>query len=241
MSKSTVILLVVIGCILLAIANVALWATLDVFNADRFGEHVAEGLQSEASAEALAGPIVDRLMFAYPEFPALLRGPAEEVVVWTLQRPLFTAVVKETAAVAHKAMTTSDPASPVSSPMMAKMKSVWAFGRKNQRARLAPSTVRRATSAVRSAATAVSRFVTFTHAIASTRRLPSIMAQSRATRIAAAPVHCTIHHPDFAGYAGSDSGDAAALDGAKALAMTALDFLSDAGLRERVREAFAKA
>jgi amidohydrolase len=59
--------------------------------------------------------------------------------------------------------------------------------------------------------------------------------------IAAAPVHCTIHHPDFAGYAGSDSGDAAALDGAKALAMTALDFLSDAGLRERVREAFAKA
>jgi hypothetical protein len=107
MSKGTVILLVVIGCILLAVANLALWATLDVFNADRFGEHVAEGLQSEASAEALAGPIVDQLLVAYPEFPALLRGPAEEVVVWTLQRPVFTAVVKETAAVANKSMTTS--------------------------------------------------------------------------------------------------------------------------------------
>jgi len=107
MSKGTVILLVVIGCILLAVANLALWATLDVFNADRFGEHVAEGLQSEASAEALAGPIVDQLLAGYPEFPALLRPPAEEVVVWTLQRPVFTAVVKETAAVANKAMTTS--------------------------------------------------------------------------------------------------------------------------------------
>jgi hypothetical protein len=107
MSKGTVILLVVIGCVLLAVANVALWATLDVFNADRFGENVAEGLQSEASAEALAGPILDQLLVAYPEFPALLRGPAEEVVVWTLQRPVFTAVVKETAAVANKAMTTS--------------------------------------------------------------------------------------------------------------------------------------
>ncbi|UCG26310.1 MAG: hypothetical protein JSW55_10115 [Chloroflexota bacterium] len=107
MSKGTVILLVVIGCILLALANVALWVTLDVFNADRFGEHIAEGLQSEASAEALAGPIVDQLLLAYPDFPALLRGPAEEVVVWTLQRPVFTAVVRETAAVAHKAMTTS--------------------------------------------------------------------------------------------------------------------------------------
>jgi hypothetical protein len=107
MSKGTVILLVVIACVLLAVANVALWATLDVFNADRFGEHVAEGLQSEASAEALAGPIVDQLMVAYPEFPALLQGPVEEVVVWALQRPAFTAVAKETAAVANTVMTTS--------------------------------------------------------------------------------------------------------------------------------------
>lgn len=107
MSKGTVILLVIIGCVLLAVASLALWATLDVFNADRFGEHVAEGLQSEASAEALAGPIVDQLMAGYPEFPALLRGPAEEVVAWLLQRPVFTAVVKETAAVANTVMTTS--------------------------------------------------------------------------------------------------------------------------------------
>ena len=107
MSKGTVILLVVVGCILLAIANVALWATLDVFNADRFGDHVAEGLQSDASVEALAGPIVDRILVGYPDFPVVLQGPAEEIVAWMLQREVFTAVLKETAAVAHKAMTTS--------------------------------------------------------------------------------------------------------------------------------------
>jgi cbb3-type cytochrome oxidase subunit 3 len=107
MSKGTMIILVVIGCILLAAANVATWATLDVFNADRFGEHVAKGLQSDASVEALAGPIVDRLMVNYPDFPKLLQGPAEEAVAWSLQRPAFTAVFKETAAIANKVMTTS--------------------------------------------------------------------------------------------------------------------------------------
>ena len=107
MSKGTVILLVVIGCILLAIGNVFLWMTLDVFNADRFGEHVAKGLQSDASVEALAGPLVDRLLVEYPDIPAVLRTPAEEAVVWSLQRPVFTTLFKETAAVANKAMTTS--------------------------------------------------------------------------------------------------------------------------------------
>ena len=56
--------------------------------------------------------------------------------------------------------------------------------------------------------------------------------------LAAAPPHVAIHNPEFAKWAGSELGDAAALDGAKALAMTALDFLGDAALRERVRAAF---
>jgi hypothetical protein len=107
MSKGTVTVLVIIGCLLLAVANVALWATLNVFNADRFGEHVAAGLQTEESTAALAGPIVDRLMAEYPEFPQLLRQPAEEAVAMVLQRPVFTTVFEETAAAANKAMTTS--------------------------------------------------------------------------------------------------------------------------------------
>jgi amidohydrolase len=57
--------------------------------------------------------------------------------------------------------------------------------------------------------------------------------------LAAAPVHVTIHNPEFAKWAASELGDAAALDGAKALAMTALDFFCDAELRRRAREAFA--
>jgi amidohydrolase len=64
-------------------------------------------------------------------------------------------------------------------------------------------------------------------------RVPSIHPM-----LAAAPMHVTIHNPEFAKWAGSELGDAAALDGAKALAMTALDFFCDAGLRRRAREAF---
>ncbi len=68
------------------------------------------------------------------------------------------------------------------------------------------------------------------------QRVPSIHPM-----IAAAPPHCTIHNVEFAHYAGSEQGDAAALDGAKALAMTALDFLSNADLRERARNIFSAA
>src|SRR5262245_30203928 len=65
-------------------------------------------------------------------------------------------------------------------------------------------------------------------------RLPAIHPM-----LAAAPLHVTIHNPEFAKWAASELGDAAALDGAKALAMTALDFFCDGELRRRVREAFA--
>jgi amidohydrolase len=56
--------------------------------------------------------------------------------------------------------------------------------------------------------------------------------------IAAAPIHCTIHAAEFAEHAGGPLGDAAALDGAKALAMTALDFWCDANLRREARTQF---
>jgi amidohydrolase len=64
-------------------------------------------------------------------------------------------------------------------------------------------------------------------------RVPSIHPM-----LAAAPLHCTIHNAEFEKWAGSEMGDAAALDGAKALAMTAIDFLTDPDLRERARSLF---
>jgi amidohydrolase len=64
-------------------------------------------------------------------------------------------------------------------------------------------------------------------------RVPSIHPM-----IAAAPAHCTIHNAEFALHAAAEIGDAAALDGAKALAMTALEFLFDSDLRERSRNLF---
>ncbi len=65
------------------------------------------------------------------------------------------------------------------------------------------------------------------------QRVPSIHPM-----IASAPPHCTIHNREFAVHAGAAIGDAAALDGAKALAMTAIDFLCDDDLRARSRSIF---
>jgi metal-dependent amidase/aminoacylase/carboxypeptidase family protein len=59
--------------------------------------------------------------------------------------------------------------------------------------------------------------------------------------LAASPPQVTIHNAEFAHWAGSDTGDAAALDGAKALAMTAIDFLADEELRRCARAAFEAA
>jgi len=107
MSKTTTIILVVLGCLLLAVATLSLWATLDIFNAGRFGDKVAEGIQSPEASQALAGPIVERLMESYPELPAIASAPAVEAVAWMLQRPVFTPVFKSSAAVAITVMTTS--------------------------------------------------------------------------------------------------------------------------------------
>jgi len=65
-------------------------------------------------------------------------------------------------------------------------------------------------------------------------RVPSIHPM-----LAAAPQNVVIHHPDFAKWAGSEMGDAAALDGAKALAMTTIDYLTDTALQEECTRAFA--
>ncbi len=65
------------------------------------------------------------------------------------------------------------------------------------------------------------------------QRVPSIHPM-----LAAAPRNVVIHHPDFARYAGSELGNAAALDGARSLALTAFDFLADANLRTATVKAF---
>jgi amidohydrolase len=65
-------------------------------------------------------------------------------------------------------------------------------------------------------------------------RVPSIHPM-----IAVAPPHVAIHNSEFTRWAGSEAGDRAVLDGAKALAMTALDFFCDTELRAEVERAFA--
>ena len=64
-------------------------------------------------------------------------------------------------------------------------------------------------------------------------RLPSIHPM-----LAAAPSNVVIHHPDFATWAGSEMGDQAALDGAKAMAMTTAEYLLNGALQTEARRAF---
>lgn len=64
-------------------------------------------------------------------------------------------------------------------------------------------------------------------------RVPSIHPM-----LSAAPPNCTIHNAEFATHAALEIGDRAALDGAKALAMTALDVLTDGDLLRRSRDIF---
>ncbi len=55
---------------------------------------------------------------------------------------------------------------------------------------------------------------------------------------AVAPANVIIHNAEFAKWAASEKGDVAVLDGAKAMAQTALDLMFDAPLRERVKTDF---
>ncbi len=64
-------------------------------------------------------------------------------------------------------------------------------------------------------------------------RVPSIHPM-----ISCAPANVVIHNPEFAKWAGSERGDKAVVDGAKSLAMTALDFLMSPGLQAQAKADF---
>lgn len=64
-------------------------------------------------------------------------------------------------------------------------------------------------------------------------RVPSIHPM-----LAAAPPNVVIHNPEFATWAGSEMGDAAALDGAKALALTTAEYLNSTDLQQATKRAF---
>ena len=58
--------------------------------------------------------------------------------------------------------------------------------------------------------------------------------------IAVSPPSVVIHNADFTAYARSPKGDQAVVDGAKALAMTALDYFDSSTLRENARADFSR-
>ncbi len=66
-------------------------------------------------------------------------------------------------------------------------------------------------------------------------RVPSIHPM-----IASAPPSVVIHNPEFARWAGGEMGDKACIDGAKSLAMTAIDFMTNPVLQEAAKAGFAE-
>jgi len=66
-------------------------------------------------------------------------------------------------------------------------------------------------------------------------RVPSIHPMS-----ASAPPSVVIHNPEFARWAGSEMGDKACIDGAKSLAMTAIDFMTNPAMQEAAKAGFAE-
>ncbi len=64
-------------------------------------------------------------------------------------------------------------------------------------------------------------------------RVPSIHPM-----LAVAPPNVVIHNPEFAKWAGSEEGDKAVLDGAKALALTTADYLLSPALQDQARNAY---
>jgi hypothetical protein len=105
-SRGWLTLLIVVGCILLVIANVSFWASFDLFNAERFGQLVAEGLLSARARAVLANEIVDQIMTDLPNVPEIVRVPAAEIIAALLQRPALTTVIEKLAAAANVVITT---------------------------------------------------------------------------------------------------------------------------------------
>ena len=66
-------------------------------------------------------------------------------------------------------------------------------------------------------------------------RVPSIHPM-----IASAPPSVVIHNPEFARWAASDLGDKACIDGAKSLAMTAIDFMTSKEMQIAAKAGFAE-
>jgi hypothetical protein len=56
--------------------------------------------------------------------------------------------------------------------------------------------------------------------------------------LACSPPNVVIHNPEFTKWAGSEMGDAAALDGAKTMALTTAEYLLNPVLQADVQQAF---
>jgi len=69
----------------------------------------------------------------------------------------------------------------------------------------------------------------------------SVLVPTIHPMVAIAPLGVTLHSPEFAEAAASESGNRGLLDGAKALAMTAVDLVAQPEVMDRIREEFSSA
>lgn len=106
MSRRLVIILIIIGCLFLLLANVTLWATFNLFDSERFGQLVGQGIQSERASLVLAEEITDFIFEDVADVPDAVRAVAADIVAWIIQGPIFEPIIATFAGVAHAVMTT---------------------------------------------------------------------------------------------------------------------------------------
>ena len=93
MSRRRSILLIVIGCLLLLLANVAVWATFNLFDSERFGELVARRIQTERASQALAEEITEYIFEDLADVPDAVRIVAADIVAWLIQGSVFEPII----------------------------------------------------------------------------------------------------------------------------------------------------
>lgn len=105
MTRRTAAILVALGCLVLAIGNLAFWLSTQVISAEQFGDNVAHAIQSDAAAGAIATEIVDAVLEERPVIRELIRPQAEQAIVWVVQRPFLDTVIGGVAESANLVMT----------------------------------------------------------------------------------------------------------------------------------------
>lgn len=103
------VLLTAMACLLLLVANSALWANKVFFNTDNFTEITTQAVQSQPSREAIAREIVDISLENRPAAKRVVSATATKLIAGLLDTNLATSAVDKSIALLQTALTSAKP------------------------------------------------------------------------------------------------------------------------------------